>query len=249
MTTTIDLGVQLTAASDLPVLGDFRTYFQSISDVVAIWRFDRSDLLTLASGKISQANDWLGGAAILPQATDAKRGTLVYDATLGRNVMSLSRAAGANYTQSGGSAMDNANPWTMIVVHKPATYDFGTVAQIGATSALITTTSGGNPVLSAGTGGTAIADQPQSVTGWNRHVASHPGGNSIRQQIGGRSILTNTGGAVPTGAGLVIGNNTPAAAYGGSIDLIMAIKSQDILADPTSDFYLNVKAFLDARGV
>lgn len=243
----IDAGIEFVASDGLSALGDFKAYLSGLGYIGAVWVFDEPDLLTMNSTKVTTIADWLGGAATLTQATDARRGPLVYDETLKRNVLVSSKANTTNYSQSGGTAIDSADPWSVVAVYKPTLpWEFATVVSIGSSCSMGPSA---DPYLVAGTGSVSVADDPQDPEGWNLHIASHPGANSIRMLSGGRTIVTNTAGSTPSGSGITIGNATGAIAFDGRIDMVMTVRTSDVLADADADILYNILAFCRARGL
>lgn len=240
-----DAGIEFPTGPTMPALGDFKSYLAGLGYIGGVYRFDRPELLTMSGNKIVTIADWLGGSAVLTQATDAKRAELVFDETLGRNVGVFSKAAATNYQQSGGTAINSADPWSVLAVYKPdLPWVFSTVANVGAGCSMGPTA---DPYLIAGTGAVSVADQPQDPEGWNLHIASHPGGNTIRMLAGGRSIVTNSAGAAPSGSGFGIGNDTVGIAFGGLLDMVIAVRTSDVLADVDADILYNLLAFCRAR--
>lgn len=243
----IDAGIEFVASPDLSALGDFKAYLSGLGFIGGVFRFDEPDLLTMNGSNIVTVADWLGGAATLTQATDARRGQLVYDETLKRNVATFSKANTTNYSQSGGTAINSADPWSVVGVYKPTLpWEFATVVNIGSSCSMGPSA---DPYLVAGTGGVSVADDPQDPEGWNLHIASHPGANTIRMLSGGRSIVDNSAGSTPSGSGITVGNATGAIAFDGRIDMIMTVRNSDVLADADADILFNILAFCSARGL
>lgn len=229
--------------TDQPVLLNYRKYFSEQPSIIGAWKFDNPADLTMVSGKVAEVANYIPGGPIWSQSTAGNRAALVYDNDLKRNVADLVRASATYYTMSGGVITPSA-AWTLIMVHKPAAAQFATLGQVGPDTWL----ANGDTYLNGHIPGADIAATPTAATGWNRQAVAYAGSGVIKLRVGNSAVVSASGGSAPGGSGFVVGNASPAVAYGGRLDRAVLVQA-DLLTDLNNPVSKNVFAWLKSRGV